>query len=80
MISVIVPVYNAEAYLSRCMESILNQTYRDIQVICVNDGSTDSSGWKNCAAGMAGCRWLAGKTPACPPPGMPGWSWRKGNA
>ena len=44
MISVIVPVYNAEAYLSRCMESILNQTYRDIQVICVNDGSTDSSG------------------------------------
>ena len=44
MISVIVPVYNAEAYLSRCLESILNQTYRDIQVICVNDGSTDSSG------------------------------------
>ena len=69
VISVIVPVYNAEAYLSRCMESILNQTYRDIQVICVNDGSTDSSG----------DRWLAGKTPACPPPGMPGWSWRKGN-
>jgi len=44
VISVIVPVYNAEAYLSRCLESILNQTYRDIQVICVNDGSTDSSG------------------------------------
>lgn len=44
MISVIVPVYNAEAYLSRCMESILNQTYRDLQVICVNDGSTDGSG------------------------------------
>lgn len=44
MISVIVPVYNAEAYLPRCMESILNQTYRDLQVICVNDGSTDGSG------------------------------------
>lgn len=44
MISVIVPVYNAEAYLSRCMESILNQTYRDLQVICVNDGSTDAGG------------------------------------
>lgn len=44
MISVIVPVYNAEAYLSRCMESILNQTYRDIRVICVNDGSTDGTG------------------------------------
>lgn len=44
MISVIVPVYNAEDYLSRCMGSILNQTYRDLQVICVNDGSTDGSG------------------------------------
>lgn len=44
MISVIVPVYNAEAYLSRCLESILNQTYRDIRVICVNDGSTDGTG------------------------------------
>lgn len=44
MISVIVPVYNAEAYLSRCMESILNQTYREIRVICVNDGSTDGTG------------------------------------
>lgn len=44
MISVIVPVYNTEAFLPRCMESILNQTFRDLQVICVNDGSTDASG------------------------------------
>ena len=44
MISVIVPVYNTEAYLSRCLESILGQTCRDLQVICVNDGSTDGSG------------------------------------
>lgn len=44
MISVIVPVYNAEAYVSRCLESILNQTYRDIRVVCVNDGSTDGTG------------------------------------
>lgn len=44
MISVIVPVYNAEAYLSRCLESVLNQTYPDLQVICVDDGSTDASG------------------------------------
>lgn len=44
MISVIVPVYNTEAYLPRCLESILGQTCRDLQVICVNDGSTDGSG------------------------------------
>ena len=44
MISVIVPVYNAEAYVSRWLESILNQTYRDIRVVCVNDGSTDGTG------------------------------------
>ena len=43
-ISVIVPVYNAESYLSRCVESLLTQTYQDFEIILVNDGSTDSSG------------------------------------
>lgn len=43
MISVIIPVYNAERYLSQCMDSILSQTYRDFEVILINDGSTDSS-------------------------------------
>lgn len=43
-ISIVVPVYNNELYLSQCIESILNQTYRDIEVILVDDGSTDSSG------------------------------------
>lgn len=43
MISIIVPVYNAEKYLRRCVDSILCQTYSDIQVILINDGSTDSS-------------------------------------
>ena len=43
MISVIVPVYNVEEYLEECLESIKNQTYSNIEVILVNDGSTDNS-------------------------------------
>ena len=41
--SVIIPVYNVEAYLSECLDSVLNQTFEDWEAICVNDGSTDSS-------------------------------------
>lgn len=43
-ISLIIPVYNVEKYLAKCLESCLNQTLYDIEIICVNDGSTDSSG------------------------------------
>lgn len=42
-ISVIVPVYNVEQYLGKCLDSILCQTFSNIEIICVNDGSTDSS-------------------------------------
>ena len=44
MISIIVPVYNVEAFLSECLESISGQTFRDFEAILVDDGSTDSSG------------------------------------
>lgn len=44
IISIIVPVYNVEKYLNRCMESLLNQSYKKIEIILVNDGSTDRSG------------------------------------
>lgn len=43
-ISVIIPVYNVERFLKRCLDSVLAQTFQDFEVICVNDGSTDRSG------------------------------------
>lgn len=42
-VSIIVPTYNVEDYLVECMNSITNQTLKDIEIICINDGSTDSS-------------------------------------
>ena len=43
-VSIIVPIYNSEKYMSKCIESILNQTLTEIEIILVNDGSTDNSG------------------------------------
>lgn len=42
-ISIIIPIYNIDDYLDRCVSSVINQTYKDLQIICVNDGSTDNS-------------------------------------
>ena len=42
-ISIIIPIYNAEKYISRCLDSILHQEYENIEIICVNDGSKDNS-------------------------------------
>lgn len=44
LISVIIPVYNSERFIARCLESVINNTYKNLQIICVNDGSTDESG------------------------------------
>lgn len=41
--SIIIPVYNVEKYLEECLQSVINQTFTDFEVICVNDGSTDNS-------------------------------------
>lgn len=43
LISIIVPVYNSSATLKRCINSLLNQTYKNIEIVCINDGSTDDS-------------------------------------
>ena len=44
LVSVIVPVYNSEKYIRRCLDSLVNQSYENIEIIIVNDGSTDASG------------------------------------
>ena len=43
MVSIVVPVYNVERYLRQCLDSLVNQTYQNVEIICVDDGSTDAS-------------------------------------
>ena len=42
-ISIIIPIYNGEKYIENCIESILNQSFKDFELILINDGSTDNS-------------------------------------
>lgn len=44
MISIIVPVYNVEKYVRKCLDSVVNQAYKDLEILIVDDGSTDGSG------------------------------------
>ena len=44
LVTVIIPIYNVEKYLDRCVESVIGQTYQDIEIILVDDGSKDRSG------------------------------------
>lgn len=44
LVSIIVPVYNVEKYLSQCLDSLINQTYRNLEIVCVNDETPDNSG------------------------------------
>ena len=43
LVSIVVPIYNTEQYISKCIESLINQTYKNLEIILVDDGSTDNS-------------------------------------
>lgn len=44
IVSILIPVYNVENYLEKCLDSVISQTMNNIEIICVNDGSTDLPG------------------------------------
>lgn len=44
VVSIIIPIYNVENYIDKCIKSIINQTYKNLEIILIDDGSTDKSG------------------------------------
>ena len=44
LVSIVIPIYNVEKYLNECVDSVIVQTYHDLEIILVDDGSTDNSG------------------------------------
>lgn len=44
LVSIIVPFYNVEDYIAKCLDSIISQSYKHLEIICIDDGSTDKSG------------------------------------
>lgn len=75
LISVIVPIYNVEQYLNKCVESIVNQTYKNLEIILVDDGSPDNCP-KMCNAWAekdSRIKVIHKKTAVCPLPAMSEW-------
>ena len=65
LVSIIVPVYNAQNSVARCLESICSQTYQELEIIVLNDGSTDDS--------LAICEQFRAKDPPSPAMWVCGW-------
>lgn len=80
-VSIIVPCYNVAPYLDACLDSLVNQTMPDIEIICVNDGSTDDTPalLVHGRGGTAACGSLTVKTGDRARPATPAWMWPKGN-
>ena len=78
-VSVVIPIYNVENYLSRCLESVIHQTLLDIEIIGVNDGTKDNSVAILCKYMelVTGFNWSKRKTAAWLLPEMPDWLWRR---
>lgn len=51
LVSIVLPIYNVEKYLDRCIESVINQTYRNLEILLVDDGSPDDCPQK-CKSGL----------------------------